>query len=67
MTKGRMEKWLKEIESDERLHYKSADIYTNAPLALEQLALETKSDVLRHILGKPFCRHNPETGKWEEL
>jgi hypothetical protein len=67
MPRGEIFNLLKEVESDERLHYKSVDVYTNAPLALEQLTLETKSDVLRKILKMPFCEHNKDTGRWEEI
>ena len=66
-TEKEIIKWLQRIESDERLHYKSADVYTNAPLAFEQMGMETKSDVLRTILGFPLCQHNKKTGKWEPI
>jgi len=39
------------IESDERLHYPPADVFSNAPLALIQTQLETEQRVLRWILG----------------
>lgn len=62
-TKKEILQWLRKIESDERLHYPSACIVINAPLALEQMSMETKSDVLRTILGMPLCCHNPK-GRW---
>ena len=65
MTKKEIRIWLEKVESDERIHMKSADVVTNAPLALGQMGLETTSDVLRTILGLPGCNHNPQTGRWE--
>ncbi len=59
--------WLKNVESDDRLHYEPANVFVNAPLALEQLRMETMSDTLRRVLGLPLCRHNKETGRWEEI
>jgi hypothetical protein len=41
---------LKEVESDARLGYTPATIVENAPLALIQLELETKRDLLKWIL-----------------
>lgn len=41
-----------EIMSDERLHYKVADVFTNAPLALIQLSLEVKIEILSWVLEK---------------
>lgn len=41
-----------EIETDARYLYPSANIQTNAPLALEQLVMETKLDVYRVILAQ---------------
>ena len=41
---------LKKLLTDERLHYKAADVYINAPLALIQVGLETERDVLRWVL-----------------
>jgi hypothetical protein len=65
MTEKEIRIWLEKVESDERIHYHSANVVTNAPLALEQMGLETTSDVLRRILGLPLCQHNPETGGWK--
>lgn len=42
-----------EIMSDERLHYKLATIRENAPLALTQLSLEVKLEILSWVLEKP--------------
>lgn len=52
-----LEERLAEIESDERLHYGVARVQVNAPLALEQIALKTKVDMLRWILEMPPKRH----------
>ncbi len=65
MTKKEIRIWLEKVEKDSRIHMKSADVVTNAPLALEQMALETTGDVLRRIMGLPGCNHNPETARWE--
>jgi hypothetical protein len=42
---------LNELKSDERLYYPSADIQTNAPLALTQLSLEAQINSLEWVLG----------------
>lgn len=42
---------LKEIESDERLHYPPADVQINAPLALIRVDLKAERRILRWILG----------------
>ena len=49
-SRTEIEAKLKEVESDERLTYKSATVFENAPLALTQLELETKVSVLRWVL-----------------
>ena len=59
MTTKEIRIWLEKAEKDSRIHMKSADTTTNAPLALEQMALETTSDVLRKILGLPGCNQQP--------
>jgi hypothetical protein len=66
MTETEIRIWRQPAESDERTHHKSADVVTNAPLALEQMGLETASDVLRRILVLPLCGRNPQTGVREE-
>lgn len=43
---------LRSIEFDERLSYLPATIDINAPLALIQLELETKRDLLKWVLDK---------------
>lgn len=42
-----------EVENDERLYYKTAIVFSNAPLALIQCSLEVRSSLLRKILDKP--------------
>lgn len=43
-----------EIISDERLSYPAADIFSNAPLALIQLAMETELHSLEKVLEIPL-------------
>jgi hypothetical protein len=43
---------LEEILSDERLSYPTATIVENAPLALIQLAGESKADTLKWVLAE---------------
>jgi hypothetical protein len=52
-TKPEIQKMLKEVEEDERLYYPAADVFSNAPLALIQVGLANRSDVLRDVLGMP--------------
>lgn len=49
-----LEKRIKEILADERLSYKTAVIFSNAPLALIQLELETELHTLQRILEIPL-------------
>ena len=42
---------LYKLQSDERLSYPSADVWTNAPLALIQVELESKVNILKWVLG----------------
>lgn len=44
-----IEKNIKEIEDDERFHYKPALTEVNAPLALIQLEMETRMVLLKQI------------------
>lgn len=39
------------IEEDDRLHYPTATVWENAPLALIQTNLEARRDVLRWVLS----------------
>lgn len=46
---------LKELMKDERItKYPSADIFTNAPLALEQVAMATRINTIESILELPL-------------
>ena len=65
-TKEEILEWLRKVETDERLHYESANVFINAPLTLIQTELETKSNVFREILGMPLCHHGPN-GKWTPI
>jgi hypothetical protein len=42
---------LKKVCSDERLSYPPAEIFSNAPLALIQVELETERRTLQWVLG----------------
>lgn len=42
------------ILSDDRLAYKTADVFTNAPLALIQLAMEVELHTLQKVLKVPL-------------
>jgi len=48
---------LQEVEADKRLHYKSADVFINAPLALIQVELTCRANLLRKILDLPAVRY----------
>ena len=43
---------ISEIEADERLHYRAASVFSNAPLALIQSNMTSTLDVLYNLLGK---------------
>lgn len=46
---------LKELKADERIaSYPSADVWTNAPLALEQVAMGTRINTIESILEIPL-------------
>jgi len=51
--KEKIEKRIKEIKNDERLTYKSATVFSNAPLALIQLQLSSELNALEWALGLP--------------
>ena len=50
-TKKEIEEKLADIKSDERLSYPPATIDINAPLALIQLSMECKIDILKWVLA----------------
>lgn len=51
MTEKQIKERVDEILADERILYKSATIFENAPLALTQLALEVELHTLQRVLG----------------
>ena len=51
MNKTQIKARIDEILSDERLSYKSADVFINAPLALIQLSMETELHTLQRVIG----------------
>ncbi len=50
-TKKEIEEKLADIKSDERLGHPPATIDSNAPLALIQLSMECKIDILKWVLA----------------
>lgn len=52
-TEAEIRKKLAEVESDDRLGYRTATTFENAPLALIQLGLETEVATLKWILEDP--------------
>ena len=51
MDKEQINARINEILADERISYKTADIFSNAPLALIQLSLEVELHTLQKVLG----------------
>lgn len=45
---------INEILADERMSYKSANVFSNAPLALIQFGMETELHTLQKVLGVPL-------------
>jgi hypothetical protein len=56
---------LKTIEADERLYYRPATVFENAPLALIQSELETWCAALRWVLGMPRKPYGPKAKRDE--
>ena len=54
MTPQEIEKRIEEILSDERLAYKTATVFVNAPLALIQNSLEVELHTLQRTISVPF-------------
>ena len=50
-TEKEIRKELAEVESDKRLFYPAATTDENAPLALVQVTLETKVNILKWVLN----------------
>lgn len=55
---NKIRKRVDEIRGDERLSYATADIFTNAPLALIQISMEMELHTLETILGVPLTKFN---------
>ncbi len=51
MNEKQISQRINDIIADERLAYKTADIFSNAPLALIQLGLEVELHTLQKVLG----------------
>jgi hypothetical protein len=51
-TKKEIEDRIKEIQSDERISYPTANVFVNAPLALIQTGLESTLATLKLVLGE---------------
>ena len=51
-TEEEIRKKIKEIESDERYSYPTANVAVNAPLALIQLQMESEVRILKWVLGE---------------
>lgn len=54
-----------EIKSDERMGYKTATVFGNAPLAMVQLSMTTELHTLERVLGLtpttvPIVKHKQE-------
>jgi hypothetical protein len=49
-TREEIEKRIAELKADERLGYPSANVFTNAPLALIQVALKNEIMALNWVL-----------------
>jgi hypothetical protein len=45
---------IKELLADDRLHYRTATVFENAPLALVQLGMEMEIRALAWVLGEPM-------------
>lgn len=59
-TKKEIAYRIAELLADERLHYPTATVFENAPLALIQLSGETELKTLCWILGIPMPQLRPE-------
>lgn len=50
-VKGKVQGLIAELEKDNRLHYRAANVFANAPLAMIQANLTSQLDVLYTLLG----------------
>lgn len=51
-TRAQIKEKLKELQSDERVSYKPASVFSNAPLALIQTEFNAKIAALKWVLKK---------------
>lgn len=51
MTQERIKDRIAIIKMDERLYYPSANVFTNAPLAIIQIGLTTELNTLERVIG----------------
>ena len=54
MDTNQIKSRIAEIKEDERLSYPSANVFTNAPLAIIQIGLATELQTLEKVLGIPL-------------
>jgi len=63
MNQEQIQKRIDEILSDERLSYKTANVFTNAPLALIQYGLTAELHTLQRVIGQPLTDINKLRGE----
>lgn len=51
-SREEIQRKIDQIENDDRWSYDSADVQTNAPLALQQTAMEARHQALKWVLGE---------------
>lgn len=51
---NRMKEELEELKSDERMYYATATVFSNAPLAMIQLGIGTRINILEKYLDLPI-------------
>jgi len=56
VTKQEIKNKIAELKNDERLYYPSANLFSNAPLALIQLDLGAKINSLEWVIGLPLSK-----------
>lgn len=56
LTKAKITAKLEKLKADERLYYSSANVFSNAPLALIQTQLESQIHILEDILELPLSK-----------
>ncbi len=63
MKKEEIEKRIDEILADERLAYKTANVFVNAPLALIQLQMQVELHTLQKVIGAELTDINKLRGE----